>query len=105
MKKNKFWLWSITGSVGTIIYIMLVVWFMGQAEHGLFEDQSFFLAPVIMLTLFVFSALVTSSLILAKPILLYIDNEKKIAIKMLVTTAFMLFVELTIMLIIAGMIK
>ncbi|MFA5211062.1 MAG: hypothetical protein WC414_00980 [Patescibacteria group bacterium] len=102
MKNNKLWLWSLAGSAGTIIYIMLVVWFMGQAEHGLFEGQSFFLAPVMMLTLFVFSALVTGSLILGKPIMLYVDNEKKTAIKMLVTTVLMLFIEFMIMLIIAG---
>lgn len=103
MKNKKLWLWSLFGSVGTIIYIMLLVWFMGQAEHGLFEGKSFFLAPVIVLTLFVFSALVTGSLILAKPIMLYLDNEKKLAIKMLVVTGVMLLVEVMIMIIVAGL--
>lgn len=105
MKNNKLWLWSFFGSFGTIIYIMLVVWFIGQAEHSLFEGQGFFLVPVIMLTLFVFSALVTGSLMLGKPIMLYLDNEKKSAVKMLMANAIMLLIEFMIMIIIAGMIS
>lgn len=67
--------------LGVVLYVFLVGIFMENGEK-LFGEVDGPLAPVLFLSLFVLSAAVTGSLILGKPILLYIDGQKKDAIKL-----------------------
>jgi uncharacterized membrane protein len=50
--------------------------------------------PMAMLMLFVFSAAVTSGLVLGRPIMWYLDGKKKEAIHLLVSTLSIFFVLL-----------
>jgi hypothetical protein len=54
--------------------------------------ENHLLAPMVFLLLFVFSALVTGYLVLGKPILMYLDGQKKEAIKLLFYTGAALFI-------------
>ena len=62
----------------------------GEKLFGPKEDT--FQMPLAMLLLFVLSAGVVSSLILGKPILMYLDGEKSEGIKMFVRSLLWLFV-------------
>lgn len=64
--------------------------FNGEKILGAKEDN--FLMPLSMLLLFVLSASVVSGLILGKPILLYLDGEKKEGIRMFIQSVFWLFI-------------
>lgn len=77
---------------GVLVYIVLISFFMNNANDWFGENDRGILAPVSMLLLLVFSALVTGSLVLAKPIMLYLDGQKKESIKLLFYTGFSIFV-------------
>src|SRR5574344_750383 len=92
MKNFKLIKWGITHALGVLAYIVLLALFMNNANNWFGEDDRGILAPIAMLLLFILSALVTSSLVLAKPIMLYIDGKKKEAIKLLFFTGLSIFV-------------
>lgn len=78
-------------AIATSLYVGLVAWFMFNA-NSFFGKQDSFLAPMALLLLFVLSAAITSSLVLGKSILLYLDNNKKEAIELFAYTLVFLFV-------------
>jgi hypothetical protein len=92
MEKNKLILRSFINSFFTALYITVLALFMFGAQKifGTIEDN--FRMPLAMLLLFVLSASVVSSLILGKPILLYLDGKKSEAIKMFMYSVGWLFV-------------
>lgn len=79
-------------SFGVFAYIFLVASFMNQASTWFGEDDQGIITPIAVILLFVFSALVTSGLVLGKPIMLYLDGLKKEAVKLLLFTGLGLFV-------------
>ncbi len=83
-------------SLGTTIYIFLVALFMNNASSIFGQKDNKLVTPMVVLLLFLFSALVTGSLILGKPVMLYLDGEKKQAIKLLFYTGVSLFIILII---------
>jgi len=85
MKKSKIALWSLLHSLGVLIYISAVAYIMNHGNQW-FGKEDKFLTPVAALMLFVLSAAVTGSLVLAKPILLYLDGQKSDAIKFFLWT-------------------
>lgn len=68
------------------IYIFLLVFFVNNINNWFGTNDQGIVAPIAALMLFVFSALITSSFVLAEPIMLYIDKKKKEAIKLLFFT-------------------
>lgn len=70
---------SFIYSFGALIYIGLVSWVIQNGEK-LFGKMTGFLAPVAFLLLFSLSGLIVGSLILGKPIMLYLDGQKKEAV-------------------------
>lgn len=80
-------------SLATIGYITLVSYILQSAEE-LFGGVSHFWGPVMFLSLFVFSALITSTLILGYPIWLYLDGQKSSALKIFFTILGWLFILL-----------
>jgi hypothetical protein len=72
---------------------------MRNAEKMLGPEDNLF-SPIIFLTLFVLSAAITSSLILGKPILLFLNGEKTEAVRLFLYTIGWLAVALVILLII-----
>jgi len=78
---------GFASAAGVLIYISAVSWLISNAEHyfGNVPEPNF-LIPVFMLMLFVVSATITGSLVLGKPLLMYIDGQKKEALKLLFCT-------------------
>jgi hypothetical protein len=85
MKKSKIVLWSFLHSLGVLIYILAIAFFINHASQW-FGKEDKFLTPVAALMLFVLSAATTGSLVLAKPILLYLDGQKSDSIKFFLWT-------------------
>jgi hypothetical protein len=78
---------SFLSAAGVFIYIAAVSWLISNAGHyfGNVPEPNF-LIPVFMLLLFVVSATITGSLVLGKPLLMYLDGQKKEALKLLFCT-------------------
>jgi len=66
--------------LGVLLYVFGVAAFMTKANSWFGETDQDFVTPVAVLMLFVFSALVTGGLVLGKPIMLYLDGQKKKAL-------------------------
>jgi hypothetical protein len=85
MKKSDFFIKGLIFAGSVFIYICGVVLLIFNGEK-IFSDEKEFFIPVFMLLLFVVSAAITGSLVLGKPILLYLENKKKDAFIMLLST-------------------
>ena len=83
--KKEYILKSLRNAVGVLVYISGVALVMFNMEHA-FDNEPSFLVPVLMLLLFVTSAAITGLLVLGKPIMLYLDNQKKEAFTFLIMT-------------------
>lgn len=92
MSKNfsKIILYSFFHAAGAIVYILMVSWFMLNAETLLgsldITDANFF-GPALFLSLFVLSAGVMAVLFFLKPILLFVEHKKHEALWFLGLTA------------------
>jgi len=95
MKNSKLVLLSILHSLGVLAYVSLVVFFMSNGER-FFGKEDTPMTGVIVLLVFILSALVTSSLVLGRPIMLFLDGKKAEAVKLLIFTAVDLFILLVI---------
>ena len=73
---------SFINAFGMVAYVILVVTFMSNVERIFVGRQDSVMAPISMLLLFVTSAAITAGLILGKPVMLYLDNQKQDAIKL-----------------------
>lgn len=94
--KNNTILWRSLGhAVLVFAYTSLVAGLLFQAEN-IFDNDDTFLIPVGMLLLFVLSATIVGSLVLGRPILMYLEGQKKEAIKFLGGTLLWLFVLVVI---------
>ena len=85
MKKNKIVLSSLLHSLITVIYIFGVACLMNSGEK-LFGQIDSILGVVAFLLLFTLSVAIVGLLILGKPVKLYLDKDKKEALKFLFWT-------------------
>jgi hypothetical protein len=76
---------SFLNALGTVAYVTVVGLFMQNAQK-LFGKTDKVTTPILVLTLFVVSASITSSLVLGKPILMYLDGQKNEAIRLFIYT-------------------
>jgi len=90
MKKNLIMV-SLINSLGVIVYVLLVAAIMQNGEK-LFGKMTNFWGPFAFLMLFVLSASIVGLLTLGKPIMLYLNGEKKEAAQMLFYTVLWLFI-------------
>lgn len=90
--KKLVWL-SVLNSFGVLAYVSLLVAFMSNSQRIFGKDDNAMIG-VVMLLIFIFSALVTGSLVLGRPILLYLDGKKSEALKLLFYTMAGLFAAL-----------
>lgn len=95
MDNKKLFLFSALHSLGVLAYVSLVVLFMNNAQN-IFGKSDNILTGVIILLIFILSALVTGSLVLGRPILYYLDGKKVEALKLLFYT----IINLTIIIVI-----
>jgi len=89
--KNSLWKTAILNSLGTAVYIALVAILMTNGNQ-IFGQANGVLGGVGILLLFTLSALIVGSLVLGKPLMLYLDGSKKEAIKLLLYTIIILAV-------------
>ncbi|HOY56399.1 MAG TPA: hypothetical protein PLH37_03200 [bacterium] len=80
-------------SLGVLIYVIFVANFMSRAENW-FGQMNGALGAAAFLLLFVFSATFVAGLVLGKPVLMYLEGNKKNALTLLFYTVGWLFVWL-----------
>ncbi|MFH0955992.1 MAG: hypothetical protein V1801_02155 [Candidatus Falkowbacteria bacterium] len=95
MENKKLFLLSILNSLGVLAYVSLVVLFMSNAQK-IFGKNDNLMTGVIVLLIFILSALITGSLVLGRPILFYLEGKKAEGIKLLFYTIISLAVVLVI---------
>jgi hypothetical protein len=98
MKNKKIYQWAALDALGTALYLLLVGAFMNNASRIFGEVDNKLISPAVFLLIFILSALITGSLVLGRPIILYLDGQKKEGIKLLLLTGVCLFVVLLIFL-------
>jgi len=79
---------ALFNALGTALYIVAIASFLFYVPKalGLNDKPDTVLAPITMLSLLVFSAALTGSLVLGRPILWYLDGKKQEALSLLVYT-------------------
>lgn len=82
---NKLIKRSFLNALGTGAYVATLVALVFNGEK-MFGTINNILAPIAFLLTFIVSATVTGGLVLGKPILMYIDGQKKEAIQLLLYT-------------------
>ncbi len=96
MKNSTLARWGATHALGVLTYIFLVAVFMKNANTWFGSKDHDLFSPIAFLLLFMCSALITGGLVLGKPIMLYLDGQKREGIKLLFFTGASLFVLMLI---------
>src|SRR3989344_4471881 len=78
--------YAFLDTLGTALYIVLIASLIYFLNTGNFDNTQSVIIPITMLTLLVFSVAIVGSLIFGRPILWYIDGNKKKAISFLLNT-------------------
>lgn len=91
-------------ALGALVYIVIVATIMQNGEK-IFGKTDNFITGISFLLLFTLSAFTVGGLVVGKPIMLYIDNKKKEAITLFITTALWLAGFTIIALVVAALIK
>ena len=76
MKKYKYCLASFLDAVGVFVYVAAIAW-LGFHSQSFFGNTPSFLNPLFILLLFIVSACITGLLVLGKPVLMYLNGQKK----------------------------
>ena len=76
---------AVVSALGVAAYVMAFTWFINNAQ-GWFGDQQVWVGPFLMLIFFIVSACVTGSLVLARPMMMYLDGQKNDAVYLFVYT-------------------
>ena len=84
------WKNAFFNAAATAAYVIAVGCFLFYAPR-IFGRANSAIIPVAMLLLFVFSAALTGSLILGKPVLWYLDGKKQEALSLLASTLLIFF--------------
>lgn len=95
MENKQLAKWGFVHSLGVVVYTLLVALVMQYGDH-LFGKTDTIFSVSIFLTLLILSVAVVGSLIVGKPIMLYLDGKKKEAVKLLGYTVLFLFIFLVI---------
>jgi len=92
---SKILKYAFMNSFLTVLYIVTLVLCMSFAE-GYFTGPDTLIMPIFFLTLFVFSAALTATLVLGRPISWYLNSKKNEAVRLLFLTIAFIFVMLVI---------
>ncbi len=99
MSHSKLILKSLLNALGVVVYVLLVALVILNANQ-LFGQVPNVWGPFAFLLLFVFSAAVVGILIFGQPVMLFLSDAKKEAVKMLGYTIGWLFLAILITLLI-----
>ena len=69
-------------AVMVALYVILISWVMTNGEQW-FGKMDSFIGPALMLMLLVLSAAITAFLVFGRPVLMYLDQKKQEAVKLL----------------------
>lgn len=92
MKNSSLFIRGMLQAGGVLVYVLLLTTFFSQANRWFGETDRDIFSPAAAMMMFVFSALVTGGLVLAKPLMMYIDGQKKEGLKLLFFTGLGLFI-------------
>ena len=79
---NKLIQRSLLNALGVSAYVAVIATIMRNAQKIFGNKPDTVFAPIFVLMLFVLSAAITGGLVLGKPLLMYLNNEKNEAIKL-----------------------
>jgi len=97
MKKNKIIPIALIHALAVFLYTLLVSWVMMNGDTW-FGQMDGMVGPSLMLLLLIISATITGFLVLGRPIMLYLDKQKKDAIKFLgCTVGWLVLIVLLVM--------
>lgn len=96
LKNGQLFKLAVLNSLGVLVYVFLVSLFMNNGSKIFGQADNKLLTPIIALMLFIVSALITGYLVLGKPIMLFLENEKKAGLKLLAYTGICLVAILII---------
>ena len=101
MSRNQIIMRGFVDALGVLAYVVLFAWVINNLEAWFGDMPETWLAPVLMLLVFIVSACVTGSLVLLQPILLYVEGQRKEAVYLFVyTIGFLVVLALAIGLIV-----
>ena len=104
VKKLDYIFKSLINAAGVFVYVVAIALLLFNGQN-IFGKTPTVLTPIFMLLLFIISALVTGSLVLGKPILLYLEGNKKEAVKMFFATSLWILMFLFIVAVILLIVK
>lgn len=81
MNNSKLMIQAALSSVGVFVYVSGVAWILVNGER-IFGKMQTPVGPVAFLLLLVLSATITGSLVLGRPIYLYLEGMKKEAVRL-----------------------
>mgnify|MGYP001619982831 CR=1 FL=1 len=99
MNDKKLFLLSVLNSLGVLAYVSLVVLFMSNTQN-IFGQGDNPMIGVVMLLLLILSALITGSLVLGRPILYYLEGQKREGVRLLLFTIIDLVIILTLVILV-----
>lgn len=85
-ERKRMKLTSFLNALGMVVYIIVVATIMQNGDK-IFGKADNFVTPIAALLLFTLSAVVVGSLVLGKPLTMYLDGKKKEAVRLFVQTA------------------
>jgi len=86
MNKKNLLQRAFLNAFGVTVYVVLFAWLVNNFNQWFGSKPDVWFSPVLLLLLFIVSACVTGSLVLLKPILLYLENQKKEAVYLFLCT-------------------
>jgi len=92
MTKNNIIKRAFVDALGVVAYVVLFAFGVGNFEKMFGPQPDTWVNIAIVLILFIVSASVTGSLVLLKPILLYVEGEKRSAFHLFVYTILFLII-------------
>ena|ERR1700686_78609 len=97
MSKNKILQRAFVDAFGVVAYVGLFAWFVNNLHLWFGSAPSGWLGSVFFLMMFIISASITGSLVLMKPILLFLEGHKKEAVHLfLYTLGFLVLMALIV---------
>jgi len=82
---NKLLQRSFLNALGTAVYVTVVGTILWN-NNKILEPKDNAFTPIAALMLFILSAAITGSLVIGKPMLMYIDGQKKEGVKLFIYT-------------------
>lgn len=86
MSKNNLFIRAFLDALGVAVYAVAFAWFVNNLQRWFGPGPDGWLSFAMAIMIFIISACVTGSLVLLKPILLYLEGYKKEAVQLFVYT-------------------